>query len=143
SFEEVANAAQLRFAGTAVARLAPFYGKFNLASELSVHFQAYALLGGGAGMFHPQSVNFCATPRTAARPADQDPKYDDTRPLGQVGLGLRFYFNDRWSLRTELRAYVFPDKYRENANATQPNSGDDKSYLGLLTLFSAGISTVF
>jgi outer membrane beta-barrel protein len=142
-FEELANAAQMRFAGTAVARLAPFYGKFNLASELKVHFQAYGLLGAGAGLFHHESVNFCQVPGTTACPADQYFKYDDTRPVGQLGLGLRFYLSDRMSLRTELRVYMYPDKYRENANATQPNSGDDKSYLGVLSMFSAGLSTVF
>src|SRR5205085_10868798 len=56
---EMRNAAQLRGAGQAVARVAPFYGKFNLASEVRVHFQAYGLLGAGAGLFHHESVNIC------------------------------------------------------------------------------------
>src|SRR5438128_2242075 len=81
--DEVANVAQLRLGGFGVARLAPFYGKFNLASEMKVHFQAYALLGGGAAPFHHESVNICGTPGQGAC----DRPYlvsDAVRPTGLV-----------------------------------------------------------
>src|SRR5229473_4455053 len=50
--DEFANDNQLRAGGFGVVRLAPIYGKFNLASELSVHFQAFALAGAGIAVVH-------------------------------------------------------------------------------------------
>jgi outer membrane beta-barrel protein len=141
--DEMANVAQMRLAGLGVARLAPFYGKFNLASEVRVHFQAYGLLGAGAGLFHHESVNICGSGgETACRP-DQFLTSDAVRPTGAVGAGLRFYVNERFSLRAEMRAFLFPDTYRQGALLTTPSSGTDKTYLGVLTVFGAGISTVF
>src|SRR5207302_6814891 len=63
--DEFANDNQLRFGGFAVARLAPIYGKFNLASEIKVHFQAYLLGGAGVASVHRESVNLCADAGTA------------------------------------------------------------------------------
>ena len=142
--DEIANVAQLRLFGAAVARLAPFYGKFNLAAELPIHFQAFGLLGGGAGLFHHESVNFCATQGTAACQPGGFLTSDSVKPAGLLGIGFRFYFNDRWSLRTELRAYLFPDTYRMAADITNPaNTGADQTYLGVLTTLAVGVSTLF
>jgi outer membrane beta-barrel protein len=141
--DEIANSAQMRAAGMVIARLAPFYGKFNLASELSVHFQAYALLGGGAGMFHHESVNICGQAGQGACAAGQYLTSDATRFAGQIGAGFRFYLGNNWSLRTELRAVLFKDSYIEGADLTQPNSGTDHAYIGVITLFTAGVSVLF
>jgi len=154
--DEIANASQMRMAAMAIVRLAPFYGKFNLASEVKVHFQAYGFAGAGVGFFRHESINICGTAGTAAcGPAsfmttdnhfsflDTDVSIGVARPAGQVGGGLRFYLNDQWSLRTEVHAYLFPDTFREAADLTQPASGADKTYLGLLTTFAAGLSVMF
>ena len=141
--DEIANAAQLRAAGMLVARLAPFYGKFNFASELSVHFQAYGLLGAGGGLFHHESVNLCGQAGQGTCAGGAFLTSDDARPAGQLGLGFRFYFGNTWSFRTELRGMLFKDSYREGADLTQPNSGTDHGYLGVITLFTAGLSVLF
>ena len=64
--DEIAGADQLRRGALAVARIAPIYGKINLASELAVHFQVYALAGAGAAAFKHESLNMCASPGTSA-----------------------------------------------------------------------------
>jgi len=140
--DELANVAQLRASGVALARLAPIYGKFNLAAEVKIHFQAYGLLGAGAALFHHESVNLCGT---AGQTACTGPflTSDAVRPTGVVGAGLRFYFNDRFSINTEIRAWLFPDSYLAGADYTNPASGTDKSYLGVLMTFGLGFSTLF
>src|SRR5436305_1160280 len=132
----------MRFFGGALARLAPFYGKFNLASELGIHFQAYGLLGAGAGMFHHESLNVCASSGTAK--CTEFLKSDAVKPAGMLGAGMRFYFNDKWSLRAEFRAHLFPDSYKTGLDLTQPQStGTDANYLGILTTLALGVSTLF
>jgi outer membrane beta-barrel protein len=142
--DEIANVAQMRLAGFALARLAPFYGKFNLASELAVHFQAYGMLAAGAGLFHHESVNLCGSAGTSPCQPGNFLVSDTVHPAGMLGVGFRFYLSQRWSLRTEVRGYLFPDSYREQADLSNPSTyKDDKSYLGVLTTFSLGVSTLF
>ncbi len=141
--DEIANVAQMRATGMLLARLAPFYGKFNLASEVSIHFQAYGLIGAGGGLFHHESVNICGTAGTAACARGSYLTSDAVKVAGQVGAGMRFYFGDHWSLRTELRGVLFPDSYKEAADLTMPTSGTDHGYLGVVTMFTAGLSVLF
>ena len=141
--DEFANAGQLKAAGFAAARLAPIYGKLNLASELAVHFQAYVLGGAGLGSLHHESVNLCAQPGTAPCADGQFQTSDAVKPVGELGLGFRFYLGDRLSLRTEVRGLLFPDSFREQSDVTVPSSGSDHSVLGLIVLFDAGVSVIF
>jgi outer membrane beta-barrel protein len=145
--DEFANDNQLRTGGFAVARLAPIYGKFNLASEVKVHFQAYLLGGGGVGSIHRESVNLCAV--AGVDPAgthNQCPAFqssDSLKGVGLVGGGFRFYFGHTWSLRTEVRGYLFPSSYRADNDLTQPSSGTVSNYLAAIATFDAGLSIVF
>ncbi len=141
--DEFANAGQLRRAAFGVVRLAPIYGKLNLASEVSIHFQAYLLGGAGAGYLHHESVNLCAQPGTAQCADGQFQTSDATKPMAELGGGFRFYLGDRWSFRTEVRSVLFQDSYREQNDVTIPSSGADHSYLGLIVLFVAGVSVIF
>ena len=141
--DELANVAQLRLAGAAVARLAPIYGKFNLAAEVKIHFQAYGLVGAGGGLFHHESVNLCGTAGQSACTNGPYLTSDGFKPVGIVGVGLRFYFNDRFSLSSEIRAWLYPDSYIAGADLTNPASGTDKGYLGVLMTFGLGFSTLF
>ncbi len=139
--DEMANDNQMRMAGFAVARFAPIYGKLNLASELKVHFQAYLLGGAGAAQIHRESVNLCANPGTAACTSFQ--QSDATKPAGEVGGGFRFYFGHTWSLRTEVRGYLFSSSYKQDNNLTDPSSGTPKSYLAVIATFDTGLSILF
>ena len=139
--DEMANDNQLRAGAFAVARVAPIYGKFNLASEFRVHFQAFLLGGAGAAQVHRESVNLCADPGTGACQNFQ--QSDGITGVGLVGAGFRFYVNQRWSLRTEVRGYLFPSSYKRNNDLTEPATGSPKHYLAAVATFGAGLSFLF
>src|SRR5437762_3170640 len=86
--DEVANVAQLRTAGFDVARLAPFYGKFNLTSEVRIHFQAYDMAGLSGALFHHESVNLCGSANLTACGGGYLTS-DALRPAAQLGAGFR------------------------------------------------------
>ncbi len=139
--DEFANDNQMRAAGFAVARFAPIYGKFNLAGEVKVHFQAFLLGGGGAASVHRESVNLCNDPGTTACQNFQ--QSDGARAVGLVGGGFRFYFNRRFSLRTEVRGYFFSSSYKEANDLTVPGTGNPRSYLAAIATFGLGFSVLF
>jgi|GEM_PF-1338381 len=149
--DELSNADQLRLGALLSARVAPLYGKFNLASELDVHFQAYLLAGAGAGLIKHDSVNLCATAgstpcssgdgSTAANAAPANYQVvSSVKPLGEVGLGFRFYFSNRASLRLEGRAFAFPASYKAGNDLTNPASGNASGYLAIITSVLLGLS---
>jgi outer membrane beta-barrel protein len=139
--DEMSNDNQLRAGAFAVARMAPIYGKFNLASELRVHFQAYLLGGAGAAQVHRESVNLCADPGTGPCQAFQ--QSDAVTGVGLVGGGFRFYFNQSWSVRTEVRGYLFRSSYKRGNDLTEPSTGAPKRYLAAIATFGAGVSFLF
>ena len=139
--DEFANDNQMRAGAFGLARLSPIYGKFNLASELKVHFQALALLGAGVAGIHRESVNLCSTPGATTCATFQSS--DATRATGVVGGGFRFYFGQRISLTTEVRGYFFSSSYKEHNDLTQPDTGSPKSYLAVIATFDAGVSFLF
>jgi outer membrane beta-barrel protein len=145
--DEFANDNQLRGGGFAVVRLAPIYGKFNLASEVSVHFQAFAMAGAGVAVVHRESVNLCADPDIVKNPSCQTPQNfqqsDAAKPAGEVGGGFRFYFGQRWSLTTEVRATFFSSSYKEANDLTIPGSGNPRSYLAGIATLDTGLSYLF
>jgi outer membrane beta-barrel protein len=146
--DEFANDNQLRAGGFGVVRLAPIYGKFNLASELSVHFQAFALAGAGIAVVHRESLNLCADqdvtgPGPLACPSGKFQQNDATKPAAEVGGGFRFYFGQRWSLTTEVRGYFFSSSYKEANDLSFPSSGNPRSYLAGIVTFDAGLSFLF
>jgi outer membrane beta-barrel protein len=139
--DEFRNDNQLREGAFAVARVAPFYGKFNLASELRVHFQGFFLGGAGAARIHRESVNLCADPGTGG--CDSFQQSDAVTPVGILGGGFRFYFNQRLSLRTEVRSYLFRSSYKRDSDLTQPSTGSVAHYLASIFTFGAGVSVLF
>ncbi|HTO99106.1 MAG TPA: outer membrane beta-barrel domain-containing protein [Myxococcales bacterium] len=139
--DEFRNDNQLRGGAFAVARVAPIYGKLNLASELAVHFQAFLLGGVGAAQVHRESVNLCAQPGTGT--CDQFQQSDSFDGVGVLGAGFRFYFNQRFSLRTELRSYLFRSSYRTGSDLTQPGSGTPAHYLANVVTLGAGMAVLF
>jgi outer membrane beta-barrel protein len=146
--DELANADQMRFGALAIARIAPIYGKINLASEVKIHFQTYLLAGVGAAAFHHESVNVCAASGTGICPEDQFEQSDFFTVVGEVGGGFRFYFSNDWSMSTEVRAFLFPTQYKANNDLTdpqdsQPGTGVETSYLGTIVTFSIGLERMF
>ncbi|MCA1827619.1 MAG: outer membrane beta-barrel domain-containing protein [Myxococcales bacterium] len=144
--DEFANDNQLRYGAFGVARLAPIYGKFNLASELSVHFQAFLLGGAGVASVHRESINLCAVAGTDTGTQDQCPAFQSSnavKGVGLVGGGFRFYFGRTVSLRTEVRGYFFPSSYKETNDLTDPATGTARSYLAVVATFASGLSFLF
>lgn len=142
--DELSNGDQLVFAGTFRVRLAPIYGKVNLASELKLHFQAFALLGAGGAYVKHESVNLCATAGKVACTAGNFQSADTFKPVGEVGAGLRFYLGESpYSLELAVRAYAYPASILEAADLTNPASGTSKSYLGFVSMFNVGFARMF
>jgi outer membrane beta-barrel protein len=144
--DEFANDNQLRAGGFAVARLSPIYGKFNLASEVKVHFQAFVLAGAGIAAVHRESVNLCADAGAVGSPACASGNFqqsDATKLIGDIGGGFRFYFGQKWSLTAEVRGYFFSSSYKEANDLTQPSTGNPRSYLAGVATFDTGLSFLF
>ncbi len=73
------------YAGRLEVAWAPFYGKLSLLAEYVLHFDIYAILGGGVvGM-----------------------KKGDPAVAGVAGVGQHFFLNDWFALRLELREQLF------------------------------------
>jgi outer membrane beta-barrel protein len=141
--DEISGVDQLRRGALAVARVAPIYGKLNLAGELAVHFQAYALAGAGAASFKHESLNLCASPGSSPCAPGDFQTSTSVEPLGEAGVGMRFYLGQRWSLRTEARGFVFPATYLRNADLTQPGTGTPARYLAFIATLGLGVSALF
>jgi outer membrane beta-barrel protein len=139
--DDLRGADQMRGAVLGLLRIAPIYGKLNLASEASVHFQVYALAGAGAGMFRHDSLDLCSAPGTSS--CDSFASESTTRPVGELGAGMRFYLSRAISLRTELRAFFHPATVVRGADLTQPGTGSTDRYLGVLTVLGVGASALF
>jgi outer membrane beta-barrel protein len=141
--DEIEGADQMRGAALVMARIAPIYGKVNLAAELPVHFQAFLLAGAGAASFKHESVNLCASPGSGPCAAGDYQTTTSVKPMGEVGGGFRIYLGQRWSLRTEVRAFLYPATVVRGADLTQPGTGTTARYLGLVTTLGLGASALF
>jgi len=141
--DEIEGADQMRGGALVMARIAPIYGKLNLAAELPVHFQAFLLAGAGGAVFKHESVNLCASPGDAACAPGDYQTSSSLKPVGEVGGGFRFYLGQRWSLRTEVRAFLYPASVLRGADLTQPGTGTSARYLGLVTTLGLGASALF
>ena len=150
--DEFANDNQLRAGGFGVVRLSPIYGKFDLASEVKIHFQAFVLGGAGVAAVHRESVNLCAHGGTddcqthdaqGNVTASDFQQQDAVKLVGQAGLGFRFYLGQKWSLATEVRGYFFSSSYKAANDLTVPSTGTPHSYLAGIAMFDAGLSYLF
>jgi outer membrane beta-barrel protein len=141
--DEISNVDQLRHGALLVGRIAPIYGKVNLAGDLAVHFQAFVLGGVGAGAFRHESLNLCASPGTSACAAGDYQTSTSVQPLGEAGAGMRVYLGQNWSLRGEFRGFVFPASVVRDADLTQPDTGTTKKFFGFIATLGLGVSAVF
>lgn len=140
---ELSRGSQLRSGALAAARLAPIYGKLDLAGEVAVHFQAFLLAGVGIGAVHHESVNLCAVAGSAPCQPGQYQTWDALKPLFDAGLGMRFWASDHVTFELQLRAHAYPDSYKEQNDLTDPASGVRRNYLAVLTTAGAGLSVLY
>lgn len=140
---ELSRGSELRGGALAAARLAPIYGKLDLAGDVAVHFQAFLLAGVGVGAVHHESVNLCAAAGSSPCQPGQYQTWDAFKPLFDAGLGMRFWASDHVTLELQLRAHAYPDSYKEQNDLTNPASGVSRTYLAVLTTAGAGLSVLY
>jgi outer membrane beta-barrel protein len=89
---------QIKFLGALDAQWTPVYGKFNLFGEWVLHFDLYGILG-------PAFVSYLGPPA-----AGQTGSTSTFTVGGEVGIGMRFFFNKWMTLRVELRDDIYGEK---------------------------------
>jgi outer membrane beta-barrel protein len=89
---------QINFLGAVDVQWTPVYGKFNLFAEWVLHFDLYGILG-------PAFVSYKGPP-----PSGQTGSASDFTVGGEVGIGMRFFFNKWMTLRLELRDDIYGEK---------------------------------
>lgn len=109
-------------------RFTPAYGKLNLSSELPVHFNFYFNAGVGGAFVRYDSLLVCAQDIGTGTKCPNDNFRTETLPtLGvNVGGGMRFFVDQRFSLRVEVRDIIYPDRYLEDVNLKTPVTNPGK-----------------
>jgi outer membrane beta-barrel protein len=90
---------QIKFLGALDAQWTPVYGKFNLFAEWVLHFDLYGIIGPAFVSYNGPPGNGLTTGSTS-----------DFTVGGEVGLGMRFFFNRWMTLRVELRDDIYGEK---------------------------------
>jgi outer membrane beta-barrel protein len=89
---------QINFLGAVDVQWTPIYGKFNLFAEWVLHFDLYGILG-------PAFISYKGPPASG-----QTGSASDFTVGGEVGIGMRFFFNKWMTLRLELRDDIYGEK---------------------------------
>lgn len=89
---------QITFLGALDVQWTPIYGKFNLFGEWVLHFDLYGILG-------PAFISYKGPPATG-----QTGSASDFTVGGEVGIGVRFFFNKWITLRLEVRDDIYGEK---------------------------------
>jgi len=129
-------------------RFQPIYGKLGLMAELPVHFQLYAWVGGGGGLFHRESLTLCT--QVSGRTCSAYYTQDKPGPLVSAALGFRFFIAGKHSVKAEVRDFSYLDSFyvgvdRSLVNANNPTGGVTKPQTGVSNLvqFDLGYSFLF
>jgi len=124
---DLSNSGALQAFGQIGVRLTPFYGKFNLASELPVHFDMYLVAGIGVAYVTYTGILDCAvdvtgSPATCpgAAPTGTYYSHSNLAPAFNGGGGMRLFVNQLITIRVEVRDMVFPDSYQTGINLRMP-----------------------
>lgn len=123
---DLANAGALLGTAQLGVRFTPLYGKFNLASELPVHFNLYFVGGAGGAMVEYNSILSCTQDIGTASRCDSFKSETAASMAFNFGGGMRFFFTERLSARVEVRDVLFFDRYNEgivlNESASKPGT---------------------
>ncbi|WP_338867419.1 outer membrane beta-barrel domain-containing protein [Myxococcus stipitatus] len=112
---------QIKMMGGVDVQWAPIYGKLSLLAETFVHFDLYGVVGASAVQYRGPDLD----------DATQKLAKNYLTPGGNVGVGMRFFFN-RWvTLRTEVRDLIYVEK------------GRNENFLRNQLLFELGVSFFF
>jgi outer membrane beta-barrel protein len=89
---------QIKFLGALDVQWTPIYGKFNLFAEWVLHFDLYGILG-------PAFISYNGPPASGLTGSSSDFTVG-----GEVGVGMRFFFNKWMTLRLEIRDDIYGEK---------------------------------
>jgi outer membrane beta-barrel protein len=121
---DAADLWELTANGVIGARFQPIYGKLNLVSDLPIHFQLYAWVGGGVGLLKQESMVLCAN-KISARECGEFLTSNKVSPLVSIALGFRFFLPFQGhSIKFEARDWSYLDSYWvkvDRANASNGN----------------------
>ncbi|RKG98188.1 outer membrane beta-barrel domain-containing protein [Corallococcus sp. CA047B] len=117
---------QLTLLGGADVQWAPIYGKLSLLAEKFVHFDMYGILGASVVQYRGPETTLVDGQAIAGGKSY-------LTGGGNIGVGLRFFFNRWMTLRTELRDLIYVEKGREPT----------PTYLRNQILFELGLSFFF
>jgi len=98
---------QINFVGALDVQWTPIYGKFNLFGEWVLHFDLYGILG-------PALISYTGPPSTGTTGTS-----NYLTAGGEVGIGMRFFFNRWMTLRIEFRDDIYGEKSPTPNNGTQ------------------------
>lgn len=116
---DMLNGGALIAYGQIGARLTPFYGKFNLAAELPVHFDIYLSLSVGAAFVDYHSILGCnqdTVDNGGACPNNDF--HHETAPTFAFagGGGIRLFITKMITVRVDVRDLVYPDRVYTGLN---------------------------
>jgi outer membrane beta-barrel protein len=129
STTDLANAGAINAYAQFGARVTPFYGKFNLAGELPVHFDFFLAAGVGFAYVTYNSILGCnedIVTQSGVGTCPNNNFHSEAHPTFafNAGGGMRLFINQLWTIRFEIRDMIFPDRYYTNENLleTQTNN---------------------
>lgn len=107
-------------------RFTSAYGKLSLSSELPLHFHAYAVGGVGGALVDYNGVLACASDLVGdtVKKCDGEAFRSETSisPAVNLGVGLRFILNQRFTARVEIRDVIFLDRWYDEVSFATPGS---------------------
>lgn len=141
---EFTDMGAMEWVAQAGVRWSPIYGKLNLASELPLHFGAYASVGAGVAGVQRTSLATCTAVSESAGTVNEfscaEGQTAAVEPMGSGALGLRLYMNHRFALRTELKSFVYPDEVALDIGGDDPRV---ERGLTAVLMFLGGVSVYF
>ncbi|MGE6762553.1 outer membrane beta-barrel domain-containing protein [Corallococcus interemptor] len=117
---------QMTLMGGVDVQWAPIYGKLSLLAEKFVHFDMYGVVGASVVQYKGPATSELDGSTIAG-------SQSYLTAGGNIGVGLRFFFNRWMTLRTELRDTIYQEKGREPT----------PTYLRNQILFELGLSFFF
>lgn len=139
---DLEDAGALLAHGSIGVRFTSAYGKLSLASELPLHFHAYAVAGVGGAFVNYNGVLACATDLNNRKCPDDNFRSElKPSPAVNFGGGFRFIIDQRFSARLEVRDVVYLDRWYDNVNLAAPGStpGDLESGFTHVPLVMVGV----
>lgn len=132
-------------------RFTSAYGKLSLLSEWPLHFHAYAVGGIGGALVNYNGVLACANNlegvddrKKTTCPNNAFRSETAVSPAVNLGVGVRFILNQRFTARVEIRDVIFLDRWYDEVNFATPGDNPGKAQSGFthapLVMLGVGVT---